>query len=237
MGAVVAVGTGEVGFAGFCLTEGIVMSGDDIESVNPCAEAEHGNVVVVKLTEEAMTARAEAIACGKREMFLSSSCGLCGRISLDRVEQRIGKIRGEFTVKREALEAWPGLMRAGQDAFAQTGGLHAAALFTPAGEMRVLREDVGRHNAVDKVIGHQLLSGQTPIDPTSKTGRAGVLLVSSRASFEVMQKAAVAGIGMVAAVGAPSSLAVDFATRFEMTLVGFLRPGRMNVYADRGRIV
>ncbi len=112
--------------------------------------------------------------------------------------------------------------------FDQTGGLLAAALFTIEGKLRVLREDVGRHNAVDKVIGWAVLQGQVPIDP-------GVLLVSGRSSFEIMQKAAAAGIALVAAVSAPSSLAADFAEKMNMTLVGFLRPGRMNIYADGPR--
>jgi FdhD protein len=215
--------------AGFALTEGLVAEPDELESVEPCAEAKHGNVVIVKLTDEAMARRAEIIACSRRELYLSSSCGLCGRQSLDRVEQKVRPIRGEFKVTREVLDSLPGVMRKTQATFDQTGGLHAAGLFTPTGELRVLREDVGRHNAVDKVIGHEVLLGRLPIDPA-------VLLVSGRASFEIMQKAAMAGIAFVAAVSAPSSLAADFAQRLNMTLVGFLRPGRMNVYHDAGRI-
>ena len=219
--------------AGFAFTEGVVRTPDDIESVEPCAAAEHGNIVIVKLTAEAAVARAEAVACARRELYLSSSCGLCGRKTLDKVEQTIAPIQADFVITRAVLDGLPATMRKAQPTFDQTGGLHAAGLFTTSGELRVLREDVGRHNAVDKVIGHQLLSGQVPIDPSNNPSRAAVLLVSGRASFEVMQKAAVAGIGFLAAVGAPSSLAVDFAVRMNMTLVGFLRPGRMNIYADR----
>ena len=218
--------------AGFALTEGVITSPDDLESVEPCAASEHDNVVIVNLTPEASVSRAQAIACSRRELYLSSSCGLCGRKTLDRVEQAISPIRADFTVLRSMLDAMPATMRRAQPTFEQTGGLHAAGLFATDGTLRVLREDVGRHNAVDKVIGHQLLSAQVPIDPSLNPSRAGILLVSGRASFELMQKAAVAGIGLLAAVGAPSSLAVDFAVRMRMTLVGFLRPGRMNVYAD-----
>jgi FdhD protein len=215
--------------AGFCLTEGIIEHADEIESVEPCRIAEYGNVVIVTLTDEAMARRAEAIACGRRETYMSSSCGVCGTKSIDRIEKAVKAIDGRFTVSPSTLMALPTRMRAAQATFEATGGLHAAGLFTPAGELRIVREDVGRHNAVDKVIGAALLDGQVPIDP-------GVLLVSGRSSFEIMQKAAMAGIAVVAAVGAPSSLAVDIATRFGVTLVGFLREGRMNVYHDRGRI-
>jgi FdhD protein len=215
--------------AGFCFTEGIVKRADDLESVEVCKEADYGNVVIVRLSEEAAAARRAETKRAQRQLYMSSSCGLCGKASLDRIEQQVEPIAGRFTLARDVLMSLPDKMRAAQPTFDQTGGLHAAALFTPGGELRVLREDVGRHNAVDKVVGWALLSGQTPIDP-------GVLLVSGRASFEIMQKAAVAGVAFVAAVSAPSSLAVDFAARFGMTLVGFLRPGRVNVYHDEGRI-
>jgi len=215
--------------AGFCLTEGIVTDPDEIESVEECGEAEYGNVMAVTLTDEAMQRRMEQITCARRELYLSSSCGLCGKQSIDRIYQRISPIRGNFTIARDTLAALPETMRTSQATFRQTGGLHAAGIFTPGGVLNVLREDVGRHNAVDKVIGHQLLLGRAPIDPA-------VLLVSGRASFEIMQKAAVAGIAFVAAVSAPSSLAVDFAVKTGMTLVGFLRSGRMNVYHGLERI-
>lgn len=216
--------------AGFCLTEGIVGDGDDLESIEPCAEAAHGNVVAVTLSEEAATRRAGHVAAARRDLYLSSSCGLCGKKTIDRIEQVIRPIRGRFQVDAATLAALPDAMRRSQAAFEQTGGLHAAVIFDRDGHLRVLREDVGRHNAVDKAIGHQLLIGRVPLDPA-------VLLISGRASFEIMQKAAVAGLPFVCAVSAPSSLAVDFAVRTGMTLVGFLRPGRMNVYHDEGRIV
>ena len=217
--------------AGFCLTEGIVEDGSELESVEPCTLTDYGNIVVVTLTEETAARRQKQIEGGRREMYLSSSCGLCGKQSIDRLEKMIRPIRGQFTISRNTLASMPDRMSDSQATFAQTGGLHAAALFDPEDcKLKVIREDVGRHNAVDKVIGHQVLIGRLPIDPR-------ILMVSGRSSFEIMQKAAVAGIAMVAAVSAPSSLAVDFAIQTGMTLVGFLRPGRMNVYNDVNRIV
>lgn len=215
--------------AGFCLTEGVVREPDEIESITPCGEAKFGNVILVRLGDTAMTRRARQIESARRETYLSSSCGLCGKQTLDRIAQDVPPIAGKFTVTRATLDGLPGVMRKAQATFEQTGGLHAAGLFTPEGVLRVVREDVGRHNAVDKVIGWAVLLGALPIDP-------GVLLVSGRASFEIMQKAAMAGVAMVCAVSAPSSLAVDFAKKMDMTLVGFLRPGRMNIYHDPGRI-
>jgi FdhD protein len=215
--------------AGFCLTEGVVQNADELESIEPCAEADYGNLVRVQLTEEAMGLRCEQVERASRQLYLSSSCGLCGKQSIDRIEQKIKPIAGRFTIDATTIDQLPAKMQAAQPTFEQTGGLHAAAIFSSDGQMKVLREDIGRHNAVDKVIGHQLLLGQMPIDPA-------VLLISGRASFEIMQKAAMAGIAMVCAVSAASSLAVDFAATTGVTLVGFLRPGRMNVYHDPGRI-
>ncbi|MEX2213835.1 MAG: formate dehydrogenase accessory sulfurtransferase FdhD [Phycisphaeraceae bacterium] len=214
--------------AGFCLTEGVIAHADDLESVEPCTIAEYGNVVIVRLTEEAAARRAACISSARRDLFMNSSCGICGKQSIDRLHQQTPPIRGVFTVSPSALSQLPQRMRDAQSTFDATGGLHAAALFTPQGELRLLREDVGRHNAVDKLIGAALLTG-VPTDPA-------ILLVSGRTSFEIVQKAAMAGIAVVAAVSAPSSLAVDTASDLGITLIGFLREGRMNVYCDRGRI-
>lgn len=215
--------------AGFCLTEGVVAHADEIEAVEPCDAARHGNTILVRLGSQTMVRRREQIAAARRQLYLSSSCGLCGKETLDRIRRQVSPIAGRFTIDRQVLLALPDRMRQAQAVFTRTGGLHAAAVFSPAGQLKLLREDVGRHNAVDKVIGAALLSGQLPLDPA-------VLLVSGRVSFEIMQKAAMAGIAFVAAVSAPSSLAVDFAREFEMTLVGFLRPGRFNVYHAPGRV-
>lgn len=216
--------------AGFCLTEGVIAHPDELEAVEPCSEARHGNVILVRLSDEALARRATQIQAARRETYLSSSCGLCGKETIDRVTQSAPPIRGHFTVTPALLDTLPATMRAAQATFEQTGGLHAAALFTPAGELRVLREDIGRHNAVDKVIGWAVRLGLTPLD-------AMILLVSGRAGFEIVQKAAMAGIAMVASVSAPSSMAVDFAQAQGMTLAGFLRPGRVNIYAGAHRIV
>jgi FdhD protein len=209
--------------AGFCLTEGIVASPDEIERVEVCSQAEHGNVMDVTLVEEARERRACRVSDAKREMYLSSSCGLCGRQTIDRVFQDVAKISSRFVVERAVLERLPERLREAQPTFNKTGGLHGVALFKPDGTLMVAREDIGRHNAVDKVIGHQALLGRWPV-------KDAVLLVSGRAGFEIVQKAGIAGIGVIAAVGAPSSLAVDACVKMGITLVGFLRPGRMNVY-------
>lgn len=219
--------------AGFCLTEGIVEHADELESVRPCSESDTGNVMVVTLGDEALVRRQKEIACARRELYMSSSCGLCGKQSLDRIEQNVRpflETQGEsLKISRTLLMQWPLQLREAQPTFEQTGGLHAAGLFNAQGKLRLLREDVGRHNAVDKAIGAMLLQGEIPLSEF-------VLLVSGRASFEIMQKAAMAGVTTVAAISAPSSLAVDFACRFNMTLVGFLRDTRMNIYHDVGRL-
>lgn len=215
--------------AGFCLTEGIVTHPDELVSVEPCREADYGNIVVVTLTDEAMQRRSSEIHNATREVYISSSCGLCGKQSIDRITQCTTPLSDDFTVSCEVIQSLPAKMRAAQATFDQTGGLHAAGCFTAAGGLKILREDVGRHNAVDKLVGAALLSGQMPL-------RDRIMLVSGRTSFEILQKAAMAGIAVIAAVSAPSSLAVDFAKAMNMTLLGFLRPGRMNVYHDAGRL-
>lgn len=222
--------------AGFCLTEGVIAEADELERVEPCAAAEFGNVIAVHLAEEALARRAKQIACARRELYLSSSCGLCGKQSIDRIRQTIAPIVGQFTVSTDAILAMPEAMRQAQARFEHTGGLHAAGLFTIDGQLKALHEDVGRHNAVDKVIGWALLNGLVPIDPSRVAAAPGVLMVSGRASFEIVQKAAVAGIAVIAAVSAPSSLAVDLAEEAGVTLIGFLRPGRMNIYTHARRV-
>ncbi len=212
--------------AGYCLGEGIVAHGDELESVEVFARGAGAAVAVVRLTEPLAAGRVAEL---RRGAPVVSACGICGRGALDQVDRPLGVVRGPFRVGRRTLAALPGRMREAQAAFAATGGLHAAALFTPAGELVALREDIGRHNAVDKVVGARALLGALPIDP-------GVLLVSGRASFEVVQKAGAAGIAMVSAVGAVSSLAVDLAERLGVTLIGFLRDGGWNVYTGRGRV-
>jgi FdhD protein len=164
-----------------------------------------------------------------RHIFASSSCGLCGKASIDAVHAQFAPVESNVTVDASTLLALPDKLRQAQSTFARTGGLHGAGLFTSAGELIVAREDVGRHNAVDKVLGYGFLNNLLPFD-------RHVLLVSGRASFEIMQKALAARVPVVAAVSAPSSLAVEFADDSRMTLIGFLREGRMNVYSEPGRV-
>ncbi len=213
--------------AGFCFTEAIIASPDDLERVELCALADYGNVVLVTLSEDARRERSAQVRSGRRELYLSSSCGLCGTQTIDRLQRTIKPVQSTMAIDRAVLSALPQKMSDAQETFARTGGLHAAALFHANGEMRLLHEDVGRHNAVDKVIGAMLLSGQLPLAQS-------ILLLSGRISFELVQKAAIAGIPFIAAVGAPSSMAVDAAERFGITLVGFLRgEGQFNLYSGR----
>lgn len=166
-----------------------------------------------------------------RHSYTSSSCGVCGKTSLDQVYQTIpfGDSPNTFTVTPEVLYALPDKLGSTQVLFAQTGGIHAVGLFTPQGELLHFAEDVGRHNALDKLIGHYHAQQSLPLD-------AHVLLLSGRASFELIQKAGMAGVGVVAAVGAPSSLAVQLAEELSITLIGFLREGRFNCYCGEERI-
>ncbi|MFO0800866.1 MAG: formate dehydrogenase accessory sulfurtransferase FdhD [Gemmataceae bacterium] len=215
--------------AGFCLTEGLIDHPDELERAEPCTLSDYGNVVNVTLAGRAAARWTAQCNSARRELYLSSSCGLCGTRTIDRIRRRIPALAGGFVTGPDVLVELPRRLAEAQGVFAVTGGLHAAALFHPDGRVRLVREDVGRHNAVDKVVGALLLSGQLPAGP-------GVLLVSGRASFELVQKAGRAGVGFLAAVGAPSSLAADAARQFGMTLVGFLRGGRFNVYAGGERV-
>jgi FdhD protein len=157
-------------------------------------------------------------------VFTSSSCGICSKASIEAVRTQFAPIATPLVPSRAVLVALPDRLRAAQPAFDRTGGLHASALFDAAGNLRVVREDVGRHNALDKVAGHALLAGELPL-------AGSILLVSGRVSFEIMQKALAAGIPAVAAISAPTSAAVEFARASGQVLVGFLRGERMNVYA------
>jgi FdhD protein len=211
--------------AGFLLTEGVVRCAVDILAIEPCGRNDFGNVVNVVLAPM-VHVDFERLS---RHVFAASSCGLCGKTSIDAVRGQFAAVESDLRVDAPTIAAMPAKLRAAQATFERTGGLHAAALFEEGGELLVAREDVGRHNAVDKVIGHALRS-EWAMD-------RAVLMVSGRASFEIMQKAAAARIAVVAAVSAPSSLAVSFAEEMGQTLLGFVRDGRMNVYTHPGRIV
>ena len=212
--------------AGFLFTEGLIRPGD-VRRVAYCdnlpGEDQRYNVVSVTLD------RAFEPSLLNRNFFATSSCGVCGKAALDDVEVRCEPVGTGPTIALEVLLGLTETLREGQHVFAKTGGLHAAGLFTADGTLVGLREDVGRHNAVDKVIGEQVLLGSLPL-------AEHVLLVSGRLSFEIVQKAAMAGIAVVGAVSAPSSLAVEAAERFGMTVVGFVRERRCNVYTHPERI-
>jgi FdhD protein len=217
--------------AGFLFTETAIASAADIETIafsTRAEDKERRNVVEV-------TPRAGVVVDAqkaKRSFYAASSCGLCGKATLDAIEVKVARLTRDddgTVFPLSMLRSLPDAMRAAQATFASTGGLHAAALFDAAGTLLVVREDIGRHNATDKVIGHQLLAGETPC-----RGRA--LLVSGRAGFEIVQKAAVARIPLVAAVSAPSSLAIDLAERLGITLVAFLRPPSAGIYTHAWRV-
>ncbi len=210
---------------GFLLTEGLLAKRADLSRIEPYQRNESGNVLNVFLAPDVKADFAQLT----RHVFASSSCGLCGKATIESVHQHFKPVRARFKVRLDALLSLPALMREQQKTFSQTGGLHAAAIFDARGRLIVLREDVGRHNAVDKVLGFGFLNGLLPFD-------RHVLLVSGRASFEIMQKALATRVAIVAAVSAPSSLAVEFARASGQTLVGFLRGDSLNCYANPGRI-
>ncbi|MFE2140152.1 formate dehydrogenase accessory sulfurtransferase FdhD [Streptomyces sp. NPDC059456] len=220
---------------GFLVSEGVLGSASDVRAVTYCEGAtEDGsntyNVVNVQLAPGVAVPDITL----ERNVYTTSSCGLCGKASLDavRTATRFPLRRGADDTVRipvELLGELPDRLRAAQKVFDRTGGLHAAGLFSPQGELLDLREDVGRHNAVDKIVGRAFQAGLLPL-------AGAVLLVSSRASFELAQKAVMAGIPVLAAVSAPSSLAVDLALESGLTLVGFLRGPDMNIYAGEERI-
>lgn len=217
---------------GFLVSEGVVHSADDVASVRYCAgaTADGGNtynVVDVGLAAHVPPPDASL----ERSFYTTSSCGLCGKASLEAVRTSSAWSVAEDTLRvtPELLTALPERLRESQRVFDSTGGLHAAGLFDAEGNLLCVREDVGRHNAVDKVIGHALREGLVPL-------RNSMLMVSGRASFELVQKALMAGIPLLAAVSAPSSLAVDLADDNGLTLVGFLRGSSMNIYAGTDRI-
>jgi FdhD protein len=219
--------------AGFLSGEGIIGSAGDVHRIAYCQDPDldieqRYNVVTVALTADVLP----DLHGLERHFFTSRACGVCGKASIEALAMRgCGPLPpGGPQLIPEVLYELPDRLRAAQDVFASTGGLHAAGLFTAAGELLAVREDVGRHNAVDKLVGWALLSGRLPASDL-------VLLVSGRASYEIVQKAVAAGIPVVGAVSAPSSLAVAVAEEFGLTLVGFLRGRRCNVYADSGRIV
>ncbi len=215
--------------AGFLLSEGVVHSRAEIDRIAYCpapGEKQHYNALTVTLARE----RLPDLGALERFGVVTSACGLCGRTSLDDLEGRgVGPVESATEVSSETLLELPTALRRGQQLFERTGGLHAAGLFTAAGALLCVREDVGRHNALDKLVGWALLEDRLPL-------ARQVLMLSGRASYELLLKAAVAGISVVASVSAPSSLAVALARRFGITLAGFVRDEGFNLYAHPERV-
>jgi len=217
--------------AGFLFSEGIIQNVCQISGIRFCGVPAPGstqrNVVRVDLTADAVFDFQRL----ERHFYTTSSCGVCGKTSLEALQTTCdpSPIIDDLVISRNLIQEMPGQLRKAQSVFDQTGGLHASALFDVDGNIISIREDVGRHNALDKLIGAELMKSNMPLSNF-------LLLVSGRASFELVQKAVMARIPVLAAVGAPSSLAVELATRFNVTLLGFVRESRFNIYSAQGRI-
>src|SRR5882672_7470629 len=220
--------------AGFLLAERVLMSADDLGTIEYCTDpglradstvAE--NIVNVTLANGS-AATVDRFLADRRQVMSNSSCGLCGRVTIESLRSDVPALDCPWTIDRATLAALPDRLRASQGVFDETGGLHAAGLFTPEGTLEAVAEDVGRHNAVDKVIGRMVIQERLPLS-------SNILFVSGRTSFEIVQKAFLAGIPVVAAVSAPSSLAIDLAGECGITLIGFLRGANFNIYTHPER--
>lgn len=213
--------------AGFLVTEGVVKRPRDILEVSQCPSTgnKHGNVVDVLLGGAVVNWDSLT-----RHVFSASSCGLCGKTSIDSVFQQFPVVTADWRVSPALIASLPDKLRAAQATFSKTGGLHACALFDLEGDLIVSREDVGRHNALDKILGYALMNDLLPLD-------RHILLLSGRTSFEMIQKALAANVALVAAISAPSSLAIEFAQASGQTLIGFLRGETMNVYTHPQRLI
>jgi FdhD protein len=212
--------------AGFLLSEGMIQQRRDITEIAPCRQGEATDNILNVFLSPSVEIDFTRLT---RHVFASSSCGLCGKASIESVHQHFAPVESQAKVSLKMIASLPDRLRVAQKAFAVTGGLHAAAIFDLKGKLIVVREDVGRHNAVDKIIGHGFLRRLLPFDQH-------VLLVSGRASFEILQKALAARVTIICAVSAPSSLAVEFAEESGQTLIGFLRGDTMNVYSHPERM-
>lgn len=216
--------------AGFLFGEGVIQRRSEIKRIAYCVEEgqeQRYNIVSVELRSQALP----KLPTLERHFFTTSACGLCGKASIESLSARgLSPVSGDSTISAKVLRELPEKLRKAQQLFDLTGGLHAAALFDLEGNLIALREDIGRHNAMDKLVGWALLEGKLPLAPC-------IVVVSGRASFELVQKALAAGIPIFASVSAPSNLAVDLAASFGMTLAGFLRGERFNVYAHPERIL
>lgn len=206
--------------AGFLFTEGVLEAADDLAALQPIGSS--GNVVECRLAA-GVEAHQEALERATRELYATSSCGICGKASIDRIHVIARTPIPDFPLPDAVIHALPDALHGAQSGFRATGGLHGAALVHPDGSLEVVREDVGRHNAVDKVLGWRLLHDRVPVSDVA-------LLISSRAGFEIVQKARIAGIGAIVALGAATTLAVDLARESGISLVGFASPERFNRY-------
>lgn len=218
--------------AGFLLAEDVIRDAAELGAIEVCESTDvesRGNVLNVTVVDGAVERLAFRLG-ERRQVMMTASCGLCGRRTIDSLRSRVAAVSGRWTIARDVLVSLPGQLRAAQRVFEATGGLHAAGLFERQGQLRIVAEDVGRHNAVDKIVGRRLLEDALPLDDTG-------LIVSGRTSYELVQKALLAGIPLVAAVSAPSSLAVQLASETGITLCGFVRGETFNIYAHPQRIV
>ncbi len=215
---------------GFLYTEGIIHQYEEVESIHYCQDLgkkpSRENVVRIELSPEVQVDLRRL----QRNFYTTSSCGVCGKTSIEAIETICPQSAAiPFTVAEDVIHQAPGILRKAQLVFEYTGGLHAAGLLNPQGQLLLWHEDVGRHNALDKLIGACLVQGQLPLQHS-------FVLLSGRVSFELVQKALMAGISMMAAVGAPSNLAVNLARQYDMTLLGFVRDRRFNIYSGHHRV-
>jgi FdhD protein len=217
--------------AGFLLAEDVIRGADEIGTIEYCHDVPdegRDNTINVTVTGAAVPRLAARLG-ERRQVMMTASCGLCGRRTIESLQSRVAGVGGDWRVGADVIAALPDRLRASQSVFDSTGGLHAAGLFDRSGILQLSAEDVGRHNAVDKIVGRTLLAGRHPLD-------ASILLVSGRTSFELVQKALLAGVPLIAAVSAPSSLAIDLAQQANITLCGFVRGPRFNIYSHPSRI-
>jgi FdhD protein len=217
--------------AGFLLAEDVIRGSHEIALIEYCEDADEegrDNTLNVTVTGDAIERLAARLG-ERRQVMMTASCGLCGRRTIESLRARVASAVGDWRVGADVLRGLPRTLRQAQDVFEVTGGLHAAGLFSLEGALQVLAEDVGRHNAVDKIVGRRLLEDALPLDRS-------LLVVSGRTSFELVQKALLAGIPLIAAVSAPSSLAIELAEESGVTLCGFVRGEAFNVYAHPERI-
>ena len=217
--------------AGFLLAEDVIRGSDELGTIEYCADAdEEGrqNTLNVTVIGGAVDRLAERLG-ERRQVMMTASCGLCGRRTIESLRSRVPSVDGQWTVPAAVIRGLPRTLREAQNVFETTGGLHAAGLFDLSGKLQVIAEDVGRHNAVDKVVGRRLLEDLLPLDRS-------MLVVSGRTSFELVQKTLLAGVPLIAAVSAPSSLAIQLAEESGVTLCGFVRGDTFNVYTHAHRL-